>query len=262
MNTKRNFIKPTNEIDAFVLALFAVSLFYGSLIVFFMYGLGNPVHRIYILLGGVWPTGIIQFTTFLAFFWSMIMLGSKQRKIKWESQALELKILPEDEHKVLLPEQINNLRLSLIQNSDWVNSIYYKTLSRACTKFRSNQSPQETLDVVKVQSDMEMVNQDSSYGMIRYLAWAIPSIGFIGTVFGIGGALANAEDAMIGDLSRITSLLGTAFDTTLVSLFLSIILMFQLHRVQQNEESLIISIEEYIIVNFVNRIYVPKKDRK
>ena len=41
----------------------------------------------------------------------MIMLGAKQRKIKWESQALELKILPEDEHKVLLPDHINKLRL-------------------------------------------------------------------------------------------------------------------------------------------------------
>ena len=64
MSDKRNFIKPTNEIDAFILALFAVVLFYGLLIVFFTYGLGKPVHRIYILLGGSWPTGLIQFTTF------------------------------------------------------------------------------------------------------------------------------------------------------------------------------------------------------
>ena len=124
MKTKRNFVKPTNAIDAFVVGLLAVSLFYVLMGIFFNYGLGNPVHRLYILLGGNWPTGMIQFTTFLAFFWCMIMLGAKQRKIKWESQALELKVLPEDEHKVLLPDQINKLRLTIVENSDWVNSIY------------------------------------------------------------------------------------------------------------------------------------------
>ena len=113
-----------------------------------------------------------------------------------------------------------------------------------------------------MQADLELVYQDSSYGIIRYLAWAIPSIGFIGTVFGISGALANAADAVAGDISGITSMLGTAFDTTLVSLFLSVILMFQLHRVQQREESLILNIQDYIIANFVNRIYVPKKERQ
>ena len=259
---KRNFIKATNELDAFIIGLLAASLFFGLMWVVFTYGLGNPVHRLYILLGGKWPTGLIQFVTFLAFFWCMIMLGAKQRKINWESQALEVKVLPEDEHKVLLPDHINKLRLTLSENNDWINSIYFKTLSRACIKFRANKSPQETLDVVKVQADMEMVNQDSSYGIIRYLAWAIPSIGFIGTVFGISGALENADAAVAGDISGITSMLGTAFDTTLVSLFLSVILMFQLHRVQQREESLILNIQDYIIANFVNRIYVPKKERQ
>ena len=262
LSRKRNFLKPSNELDAFIIAMVAVSILFGLMWAIVTYGLGNPAHRIYILLGGTWPSGIIQFVTFLAFFWCMIMLGAKQRKIKWESQALQLKVLPEDEHKVLLPDQINKLRLTLSENNDWINSIYFKTLSRACIKFRANKSPQETLDIVKVQADMEMVNQDSSYGIIRYLAWAIPSIGFIGTVFGISGALANADDAVAGDISGITSMLGTAFDTTLVSLFLSVILMFQLHRVQQREEFLILNIQDYIIANFVNRIYVPKKERQ
>ena len=102
---------------------------------------------------------------------------------------------------------------------------------------------------------------ESSYGIIRYLAWSIPSIGFIGTVIGISGALANADEAVAGDISAVTTMLGTAFDTTLVSLFLSLLLMFQIHRIQQKEEILIISIQNYIMEHFINRIYVPKEDR-
>jgi chemotaxis protein MotA len=102
---------------------------------------------------------------------------------------------------------------------------------------------------------------DSSYGLIRYLAWSIPSIGFIGTVMGISGALGNADKAVAGDIAMVTSQLGVAFDTTLVALLLSIILMFQIHISQQKEESLIIGIHDYIIENFINRIYVPKTER-
>ena len=254
-------LKTSNEIDALIFALIGTFLIYGLLWIFFTYGLGNPSHRIYILLGGQWPNGAIQFVTFLSFFWAMIIIGSKQRNLKWESDALKLDLLPEEEHRVLLPDHINELRLSLAERVDWGGSIFIKTLQRACTKFRSNKSPQETLDVVKVQIEMDLNILESSYGMIRYLAWSIPSIGFIGTVFGISGALANAEDAVAGDISAVTSMLGTAFDTTLVSLFLSVLLMFQLHRTQQKEEFLIISIQDYIIDNFINRIYVPKEQR-
>ena len=88
-----------NELDALIIALLATSLFYGLLWVLFYYGLGNPAHRIFILLGGTWPTGIIQFVTVLAFIWAMLVLGSKSRKINWETNALSLGLLPEEEHK-------------------------------------------------------------------------------------------------------------------------------------------------------------------
>ena len=69
------------------------------------------------------------------------------------------------------------------------------------------------------------------------------------------------DAAAAGDLSGVTSLLGTAFDTTLVALFLSIILMFRIHRIQQVEEIFIIQVQDYIMQNFINRIYVPKSER-
>jgi len=261
MSTIKSRIKSGNEIDAFVIAGIVTLLLYGALWILFTYGLGNPSHRIYILLGGQWPEGIIQFITVLAFCWAIIMLGAKKRKIKWESGALKLDLLPEDEHRVLLPDFINELRISLTERKEWQESIFIKTLHRACTKFRANKSTQETMDVVKIQSEMDLNFMESSYGIIRYLAWSIPSIGFIGTVIGISGALANADEAVAGDISAVTTMLGTAFDTTLVSLFLSLLLMFQIHRIQQKEEILIISIQNYIMEHFINRIYVPKEDR-
>ena len=203
----------------------------------------------------------MQFFTFFSFFWALIILGSKTRHLNWENRALDLKLLPTEEHKVLLPEEINDLRLKLSDIVDWRDSILVNTLKMACTKFRANKSVPETMDVVKIQSEINLNYLDTSFSIIKYLAWAIPSIGFIGTVIGISGALGSVDQAAAGDLSVVTAQLGTAFDTTLVALFLSIILMFRIHGVQQREELFIISIQDYIMENFVNRIYVPKAER-
>ncbi len=253
--------KKGNEFDALVIGFIATFIFYGILWVIFTVVMGNPVHRIFILLGGSWPEGAIQFFTFFPFFWALIMLGSKTRHLDWENKAFSLELLPEDEHKVLLPDEINVLRLKLFDINDWGDSILVKTLKMACTKFRANKSVQETMDAVQIQSEINLNYLDTSYSIIRYLAWSIPSIGFIGTVIGISGALGKVDQAAAGDLSAVTALLGTAFDTTLVALFLSIILMFKIHRVQQTEEHFIITVQDYLMTNFVNRIYVPKAER-
>ena len=69
--------------------------------------------------------------------------------------------------------------------------------------------------------------------MIRYIAWAIPSVGFIGTVRGIGDALGQAHKAIEGDIFGVTKSLGVAFNSTLIALIISIVLMFLLYQLQQ-----------------------------
>jgi biopolymer transport protein ExbB/TolQ len=87
---------------------------------------------------------------------------------------------------------------------------------------------------------------DSELSLLRYIAWAIPAIGFIGTVRGIGDALAQAHRAMQGDLSGVTQGLGTAFNSTLVALLLSLVLMFLLHHLQTDQERLVRDAESYL----------------
>ena len=81
--------------------------------------------------------------------------------------------------------------------------------------------------------------------MLRYIAWAIPSIGFIGTVRGIGDALGQAHQALEGQIFGVTRSLGTAFNSTLVALVLSIILMFMLYQLQLLQERFVLETESY-----------------
>jgi len=81
--------------------------------------------------------------------------------------------------------------------------------------------------------------------MIRYIAWAIPSIGFIGTVRGIGDALGQAHQAIEGEIFGVTRSLGVAFNSTLIALLISIVLMFMLHQLQLLQERYVLETEAY-----------------
>ena len=81
--------------------------------------------------------------------------------------------------------------------------------------------------------------------MIRYIAWAIPSIGFLGTVRGIGQALGQAHKAVQGDIAGVTQSLGVAFNSTFVALLISIVVMFLMHYLQLTQERIVLDTEEY-----------------
>ena len=97
---------------------------------------------------------------------------------------------------------------------------------------------------------------DGEQSFMRYTAWAIPSVGFIGTVLGIAGALGYADQAGSTEgLKLVTDMLGVAFDTTLVALFLSIILVFSMHFLEKKEEDLFSDMSSYMNENLINRFY-------
>ncbi len=92
--------------------------------------------------------------------------------------------------------------------------------------------------------------------MVRYLAWAIPSIGFIGTVRGIGEALGLAHKAVEGEIAGVTRSLGVAFNSTFIALLLSIVLMFVLHQLQLQQERLVLDTETYLDRHLVRHLQV------
>ena len=81
--------------------------------------------------------------------------------------------------------------------------------------------------------------------MVRYIAWAIPSIGFIGTVRGIGEALGQAYRAVEGDIAGVTASLGVAFNSTFIALLISILVMFFVYQLQLVQERLVLDTQRY-----------------
>jgi len=122
----------------------------------------------------------------------------------------------------------------------------------------SQKSPGETHQMLNSQLEIMQFKLDVDYNMIRYIAWLIPTLGFIGTVVGIAEALAyagipgKAEDELF--LSALTSMLAVAFNTTLVALIMSAVLVYIMHLMQGREESILQRCGEYCLDNFINRL--------
>jgi len=106
--------------------------------------------------------------------------------------------------------------------------------------------------------DLFLHEVELSYNLLRYITWVIPTIGFIGTVRGISLALDEVGRSRPGDLellSRVTSDLAVAFDTTFMALMLSLILVFLMTIIQEKEEGALNKAGQYCLDNLINRLY-------
>ncbi len=107
---------------------------------------------------------------------------------------------------------------------------------------------------------------ESSYTFPRVLVWAIPLLGFIGTVIGISQAVngfsrfleqAGEIEQIKEGIGTVTSGLAVAFDTTLLALLLSVLVMIPLVLVERMESRLLLRVDIYI-----NDLVLPRLKEK
>lgn len=213
------------------------------------------LHRLFILLGGdIKNGGYIQILTYLAFFWSWFEAHEKLSSLARERKAFKLNIIPTGEKIVFLPSDVNNLKFKIIEFEKKDKFILSDVLKKACIKYRSSSSLSELIDIVSIQIEVSQEKWEGAQSVLRYLTWVIPSIGFVGTVLGISQALLVANS---GDMDLIASLLGIAFDTTLIALILSIIIMWFVHQLQEETDRYHSDLKEFVIDNLINKIESP-----
>jgi biopolymer transport protein ExbB/TolQ len=187
-----------------------------------------------------------QETCFILLIWALAIMGYKGRRTVQENKILERRLLDIPEGTSVLPEDARVYSRSLEALPDEEQDLLLpRTLLSALQRFATTGSIQAVSDTIKEQCDIESDRLDTELSMVRYIAWAIPSIGFIGTVRGIGDALGQAYKAVEGDISGVTVSLGVAFNSTFVALVLSIVIMFCLHQLQLSQERLVLDSQRY-----------------
>lgn len=99
-------------------------------------------------------------------------------------------------------------------------------------------------DHLKYLSDLDAARSAQGYGLVRFIVWAIPIMGFLGTVIGITVAIANLSPTQLENISGVVAGLGTAFDTTATALALSMVLMFLQFVIDRAEQQLLARVDE------------------
>jgi len=192
-------------------------------------------------------------------FWAFGILGYKGAKVIKERRLLDVDLVPVAEGMRILPEDSRDFaRQVQAMPEDRRDMLLPRALLGALRRFESTHNIQDVSSTAHTICDAEADRLESELSMIRYIAWAIPAIGFIGTVRGIGDALAQADKAVQGDISGVTQSLGVAFNSTLIALLISIVLMFLVHQLQSMQERLVFDTEAYCDEKLIRHMRADK----
>ena len=198
------------------------------------------------------------------FIWGILFLSYKFVLVVRERKLLERDFVPVSPGERIIPEdsldRYKELKTAVEREPKWRERLLPECLLAALHRFHATNSIQDASAAVRERSELAADQLDSSLSLVRYIAWSIPAIGFVGTVRGIGDALSFAEEAIKGNLSAVTTWLGLAFNSTLVGLMLCIALMYVLHIVQSSQEALIIEIQKYCRDKLIDLMKVPAKE--
>lgn len=196
-----------------------------------------------------------QEACFILALWAISLMGYKALQTTQERRVLQLDLVPITQGTSILPEDTREYSRPIQALADDQQSFLLpRALLTALHRFRSTRNIQDVSNAVRAVCESESERLDSELAMIRYIAWAIPSIGFLGTVRGIGQALGQAHKAVQGDIAGVTQALGVAFNSTFVALLISIIVMFLMHQLQLAQERLALDSEEYCDVKLIRHL--------
>lgn len=153
------------------------------------------------------------------------------------------------------PAEAGRLLNKLALLPDYVQQSYLVERLRRALEYVFRKDSADDLDRHMQQlEEADAIRMSSGYAMVRIVVWAIPILGFLGTVIGITMAIAKlSPEALETSLTDVTSRLGLAFDTTALALSLSMVLMFFKFWVERVEDNLLEKVDTWTAEELVGR---------
>jgi len=209
--------------------------------------------------------GWVQYATTFVSTWALGLLVAKRMRLGRERRMLERDWLarPGKSPTIGPGEADEALAALALEPGFAVDAFLAQRLVRALRHFQARRRVVEVVEFLSVESRADESRIDASYGLIRVFIWVVPTLGFIGTVIGIGDAVsgftttlesASSVAGMRDSIEAVTSGLGVAFDTTLLALVMSILIMFPTSALQRLEESFLSEVDDYCAEHLVRRL--------
>lgn len=219
--------------------------------------------------------GWVQYAITFVSFWSLALLFAKRRRLVREERMLERDWLATSEPergREIAPEAVDGALARLASQPGFdFESVLGRRIVRALRHFQARRRVVEVVELLSVESRADEGRIEASHALIRVFIWAVPTLGFIGTVIGIGSAVAgfsttlesaSSLESMRESITAVTGGLGVAFDTTLLALVMSILVMFPSSALQRFEERFLDEVDDYLAEHLVRRLVdAPARDR-
>jgi biopolymer transport protein ExbB/TolQ len=192
-----------------------------------------------------YPVQMAEVTLFCCALGGLLV---KMFRLRIEHEACRTPILPRWDGKPVGVDQAAALLASVDRQPGRIQSSYLGQRIRAVLEFIcQRQSAADLDDQMRALADTDVVNQENSFSLIRLITWALPILGFLGTVLGITGAISGVTPEALEDgIGAVTNGLAEAFDATAVALALTMVTMFLTSLIEKQEQSLLESVDKYI----------------
>lgn len=197
----------------------------------------------------------VEYLETVLFFVGLAALVVKLLDITAQSHRLRLTLLEPVPHGGQTLDDCDVLldQLDQVPNS-WQDDYLVRRFRDALEYLRRSGTIKGLDEHLRYLADVDVGRQNAGYSFVRLVVWAIPILGFLGTVVGITMAIANlSPQALETSLPQVTSGLGTAFDTTALALALSMILMFVQYIVDRNETTLLNQVDQRVEAELIGR---------
>ena len=214
--------------------------------------------------------GPTQFAVVLLFFWSLAILFIKWFKLQFQWKSLDVRVIPNEPGFTLSTATVGRV-LDHIHDcvDDPRHFVLFNRIVVALANLRNLGHVGDVDDILRSQASQDESAMETSYALLQSFVWAIPVLGFIGTVLGLSQAIGEFSGVLgdAGDISQITSALkgvtaglATAFDTTLVALVAALCIQMLMTVIKKSEEEFLDAAMEFGIRNVVGRLRIADKN--
>src|SRR5207248_4610380 len=109
-------------------------------------------------------------------------------------------------------------------------------------------------DHLRSLADADALALEGSYALTRFITWALPILGFLGTVLGITQSIFGiTPEKLENSLSEVTDGLALAFDATALALGLTMFTMFLSFVVERAEQAILDAVDHYAECELAHR---------
>jgi hypothetical protein len=204
-------------------------------------------------------------TVFLA-FWSILILAIKSQKLGLQRMALceDYRIVPSDPGFVVAAGTVDLVLRRLHEVvDDPRHFIVFNRIAIALSNLKNLGRVSDVDDVLRSQAENDESSTETSYSVVAGFVWAIPVLGFIGTVLGLSQAIGQFGDILkqSSDMEKIkeglkgvTNGLSTAFETTLLALVAALAIQLWVVFLKKSEQRFLDECSEYCLRNVVSRL--------